>query len=353
MSKSYGSKDLSEAFQDFLTGCAKVLFGLGTLAAVIAVGLLVFTCFRVTADDGQQMVAGALNNIDIFRKVLIAGLLGVAVGSTYLFWGEELLGAIQVICAAILYFAPLFLPGLINNGTTNEASRKAFGVIQEGGAIFGVLAIAVLVVDIAIRVRTRAQQGYKADQIKLGKGVKEENDKQNVFLGKCWQLPYCRKFVRDRCPIYHARRTCWRELVGCMCEEQVIRDAMENKAIPKDELLAAKMIPRNHRLNDAMKKERCRSCVIYNEHQKHKYKAALPMIVVGTLAVYGLLHGPLFDITQGILGKINKVVSVATMTNGTYDPPSIFVEGLLAVMVLVLMSYLLRLLEFLVFKLKI
>ena len=60
-----------------------------------------------------------------------------------------------------------------------------------------------------------------------------------------------------------------------MCEEDVIRGAMEGRVISKDALVAATMIPRNNKLTIAQKKERCKTCVIYNEHQKHKYRASV------------------------------------------------------------------------------
>src|SRR5262249_14119457 len=140
--------------------------------------------------------------------------------------------------------------------------------------------------DVITRVRIRVREGARADQLKYGKGVKEEKDIRNVLLGRCWQLPYCRKFVRERCPIYHARRTCWKERVGCMCEESVIRNAMSGRVIPADAVAAAKFIPQNHKLTMEQKKERCRQCVIYLEHQKHKYKLAMPAAIGGMAVVY-------------------------------------------------------------------
>src|SRR5205823_3893098 len=125
----------------------------------------------------------------------------------------------------------------------------------------------------------------KKDTLKYGKGIKEEQNIRNTFMGKCWQLPYCRKFVRERCLIYHSRRTCWKERVGCMCEEEVIRNAMENRTIPKDAVAAAKYIPVNNRITMAQKRERCRQCVIFNEHLKHQYRLFLPV----TVAAFALL----------------------------------------------------------------
>jgi hypothetical protein len=171
-------------------------------------------------------------------------------------------------------------------------------------------------------------------------------------MGKCWQLPFCRKFVREKCPIYHAKTACWKELVGCMCEESVIRNAMENKPIPKDALLAAKMIPRNNKLTEAQKKERCRNCVIYNEHQRHKYKLYMPSVVLTFLAIYALFHGPLIAAVNGLVSSVNRVVHrVALDTSGKpFQAPAFFTETLLAVFFIIGLTYAMKTLEYLIFR---
>lgn len=352
MGQAYGKGDLSEGFQEFLDGAAKLVFWLGALATLISVGLLVFTCFRVGDAAAGAAMADAAKNVQVLQKILMAGTLALAIGASVTFWGEEILGAILLVVAGALYFAPLYMPSFLQN-SSDQVVGQAMGALQQSGSLLGTIALIVLLVDITGRVRDRVKTGTKADQLKYGKGVKEEKGTQNVFLGKCWQMPFCRKFVRERCPIYHSKRTCWKELVGCMCEEQVIRNAMENKPIPKDALLAHKMIPRNHRLTDAQKKERCHSCVIYNEHQRQKYKASVPVIVGGFLLGYAVLHGVLIGITANVLDNINKVVQKGTLGAATYSPPPFFVEMLLAVMFVVALTYTMKIVEFLIFRAKV
>lgn len=350
----FGAADISETFEGILEGCAKAVAGLGGVATLLSVGLLVFTVVRLGGGSPSAAdVSEGARNVEIFQKVLISGVVGLSIGATYLFWGEEMLGALQLMLAAALFFAPLYLPSIFGGGTSNEATDKAMGALQMGGTILGSLALVIVLVDVAIRVNQRVRTGTKADHLKYGKGIKEESEKRNVFLGKCWQLPYCRKFVREKCPIFLSGRTCWKELVGCMCEEQVIRNAMENKPIPKDALLAANFIPHNHKLSVDQKKQRCYSCVIYNEHQRHKYKAGMWITVPGFFAVYGLCHGLLFGAVSGVLMQINKVVNHATLgAGGNFKPPDTFVEAMLFVVMMISLTYTMKLLEFTIFKIK-
>ncbi|MGV3614466.1 MAG: hypothetical protein ACO1SV_03940 [Fimbriimonas sp.] len=353
MSQAYGQRDLSEGFQEFLNGAAKLVFILGGAATLISVGLLIFTCFRVGDAAAGVAVADAAKNVDIFQKILMVGAIGLGVGAAFSYWGEEILGAILLILAGALYFAPLYMPSFLSNSSAAVVGR-AMGAIQQGGMILGAIAIVVLVVDLTTRVRNRSKNGTKADQLKYGKGVKEEAGTQNVFMGKCWQLPFCRKFVRERCPIYHSKRTCWKELVGCMCEEQVIRNAMENKPIPKDALLAGNMIPRNSRLNDAQKRERCKNCIIYNEHQRHKYKLTMPSVVGALGLIYVLGRPVLVPATENTVRAINTVVQKGTLgAVPSKAPPVVFTELLLAVFFVIALTYSMKVVEYLIFKLKV
>jgi hypothetical protein len=347
------NKDLSEVFSAFLGGASRFLMWLGGAMILVGAGFLFFTAFAGGQATGAAETQ-ALGNLDILERVMQGGLIALAVGSTYAFWGEALLPACQLIFAALLFGAPFYVPMLTGNQSPAKVPSHALDAIHNGGTLFGVFAILVLIADLVMRVRDHAVQGVKADQMKYGKGIKFEEKAQSVFLGKCWQLPYCRKFVRERCPIFHSKRTCWKELVGCMCEEQVIRDAMENKPIPKDAILAAKMIPQNHRLSIPQKQERCKNCVIFNEHQRHKYRAWVPGVVVAFLLVYGLLHGPLIAMTNGLIESVTKTAQNLSMQKGgAAQANTTFAELLLAAIMTVLFSYSLKAVEFAVFKLKV
>ena len=345
------NRDLSESFQNAFEAACRFLFWLGVFATAIGAGLLFYYCFATSTD--QALNKAALNNIDILDKVLYAGLVALGISSTVMWWGEQVLAPLQLILAAALWSVPLWLPSALQNPSL--AATEAMKSLQTGGTVFGLIGICVLVADIVTRSKDRFRVGAKADLLKYGKGVKEEADRQNVFMGKCWQLPFCRKFVREKCPIYHSKRTCWRELVGCMCEEEVIRGAMENRVISKDALVAATMIPRNNKLTVGQKKERCKTCVIYNEHQKHKYKASTWGILAGAVGLYLLLHYPLLAATKGLITAAETLAGRVALNQSPTDlaAKDWFSEGLLVVFFVLGMSYAMKLLEYLIFTLKV
>src|SRR5688572_24105202 len=109
MQRGSGSdRGIGEAFQDFLTGAARLLFYLGL---VLGLGAAAFCIYTAMAFSGGAVQAAsepqALSNIELFQKLIISGLLAAGVGATFLFWGEELLGALLLIVAGLLYFSPL------------------------------------------------------------------------------------------------------------------------------------------------------------------------------------------------------------------------------------------------------
>lgn len=359
-SHNNSNRDLSEGFLEMLGGVSKVIAYLGGGASILSFGLLMWYAYSfTTGSPTPEATHQALSNILLAKTVLALGLIGFGVGTAYIWWGEPKLPITHAVVAVVVAGAPFYTPMALGT-VKNIVPATAMQTAQTAGAVFVMIAAIVLIVDVGIRIKDRSAVGMKADQLKFGKGVKEELDLKVVFMGKCWQLPFCRKFVRERCPIYHSGRTCWKERVGCMCEEEVIRNALEGKTIPKEMLKSAKYIPRNNKLTLAQKAARCRQCVIYNEHQKQKYRLWLVITNVGCVGLSVLLWNPLLAGLNGALSGIDSVVKnvlvnsgdvkIHDMLNGQGMP---FVPLLLACILLIGFTYALKLLEFLIFKAKI
>lgn len=292
----------------YLDGLGRTFFYGGLIAYVAGILLMVFS--YMNGKSGQE--AAIANNLALFGPVAFWGGLACGLSACWLFWGEEVLSVLILIGGALAVFAPFYLP-MVVQGASPPNPELILAAIGKGGYGLGAVGLVALIVDLIGRVRMRALQGMKTETLRLGKGMKEEVDTRNVFLGRCYQLPFCRKFVRERCPIYLAKRTCWKERVGCMCEEQVIKDAMQGKAIPRDVVGAAKYIPKNSRLTPQQKAERCRQCVIYNEHQKHKYKLSIPLTFLVTVGLYFITREPAGQFIANAVTRVNGLINQATL----------------------------------------
>lgn len=361
---NYGSSnaEIPEGLMEFIGTVMNLLMWLGAIASGAAFALLLVLAQGFTTGGPQEQIhlKEALGHVDLLQQILLFGLLGFGIGSAFRLWGEPHLPIIQVVVALVVVMAPAYMPMIPGLGDPEKhpVMLAAYRAFQTSGTLFAIIAAIVLIVDIGLRVKDRMSFGMKADQLKFGKGIKEEVGAQNTFMGKCWQLPYCRKFVRERCPIFHAKKACWREKVGCMCEEEVIRSAMENRAIPRDMVAAAKYIPQNNKLTLSQKKSRCKQCVIYNEHQKHKYRLYLAVLNVGYVAFAILFWSPLSGVTNSLVHGMESVYKNMTFKDSGLEKmlnaSTIPFTGLLqAAILLIIFTYCLKTLEYLIFKLKV
>lgn len=348
----------SDAVVGVIDSVAKFCFFGGILALLASIVMLVITATQSGAST--EHLEQAQRNIDIFKQVGMLGGLALGLGASWLYWGEETLFALLLFVGGGLYFSPSWMPMILSADKTAsmDAAVAALGEASVPLAIIGLVGIGI---DMFLRVRLRIAEGARADQMKYGKGLREEKDTKNVFMGKCWQLPYCRKFVRERCPIYHSRRSCWSERVGCMCEEAVIQNAMEGKVIPSDAVAAAKFIPRNNKLTAQQKAQRCKQCVIYNEHQKHKYQLALPGMIGALIALFFAVKNPATLAIKQFLLDSEKLASTTTFKGGNEGAARAtsvtgvipYADIVLVCLFLILFAYCIRILEYLIFKLKI
>ena len=149
-----------------------------------------------------------------------------------------------------------------------------------------------------------------------------------------------------------------------MCEERIVLQAMiapdwkdQMARAQQNEALAG---PRKH-LSHAAKSERCRNCIIYNEHQRQKHKALTTVALIGvpTLLVsqFAILNAAVNKVLFG-LDELTKRFEI-----GAADPTGIpalhnsdyaliawvFVFAL----GVILLSQVMRVIEYACFKLKI
>lgn len=227
------------------------------------------------------------------------------------------------------------------------------------GMIFGVL-----------DVWTRVTSGYFREvfnraNLQYGAHVLRETQPSNRFLGKCWQLPFCRPSIRKSCPIYHARRACWREGVGCMCEERVILQALEGKGAPSsDPRQNVRFIPYNRSLSKEEKQERCRNCVIYNYRQQQKYQVIAPIVIVAAVAVVVNYAREVQQLLYKVLQMVDSFVARFAFLPSSGEVHYMKIESLarssefvtwmmIGIIAVMFVSYVLRVVEYFIFQLKV
>jgi len=225
------------------------------------------------------------------------------------------------------------------------------------------------VIDLARRFGEAAQlAAIQRATAKYGAGVHKQatpgSRQRQVFLGRCWEGPFCRDNIRVKCPIYLRKRgPCWWYKEGCMCEERIVLQAMISSDWKEKSAEARKSLeasaPRKL-LSPEAKRDRCRSCVIYNEHQRQKHKALTVLVLIGVPAVFVWQ----FSWLQGVVNKLlfgldaatkrfaftNDPAGITALHNGAY---SLIAWVFIICLGVILLSQALKMIEFFCFKLKI
>jgi len=377
-------------FGPTLYGIAILIMNLGFIVAGLATAYLAYGLIFGNLGEFGQVAASAektrvLANIALAAKALTAGLAVGSLGAAIVFLGEETAGyIILAVAAAIGLGIPYGFTAFGGEAMAPERSvalRQIFTAFLTSAYVPGGIGGLLIVRDIVLRL-IRGVQSKPVEKEKMAFGTNAKKESRPVrlnLLGKCWEGPYCRDFIRVHCPIYHKRAACWKQRRGCYCEEDIVSTAaakvqgvqlemapdqrynFANPAQPgaMDSGSAAAPV-RRIVLSAAQKRERCRNCIIYNQHQSEKYQLLMPVVLVGSLLLCLVFSGTLRQYLGMGLDGLETLVSRLSFLPG--DPaknvaigrPSGTVEwvlvGAIAVMVV---SKLLQLLEWCVFKLKI
>lgn len=389
---------LPQSVIDFL---AK-LFIVGLIVMVASFGYLVYGLFSgalASASQTHEVRQHALDLVHSTSKVLNVSLVVTLICALLLYYENEALAIILLLVAAFLAFGLHFVldfaaQGQGQNLTAGTAAEATLLEMKLAGEIIGVPGVLLFLWNIVQRIR-EGRSGHDLTAMTYGKDAKKEEVSRALIgaFAKCWQLPFCREGVRVKCPIFHARTKCWKQRVGCMCEENVLRLAMggdENKPIdmtkeagfvPIGDIITKSeqsnrstvptrlgprgvRIPTNPNISAAQKRMRCNNCVIYNEHQRQKYSLFSPMVTIAIPILVFLNFDQLKDLLSAGLRMIETVVAHLNFTQ-TAKPtgPSEFSQNIngslpitaiiIMVITLLIITWALQFLEYCMFKIKI
>ncbi len=372
-----------------LTSVLTVL-GLGWFLWGILSGSLADVPKRSVAE--QKMVLQTIESLSYYLNIcLIVNLIAGAI----CFFEEQTYPVVLLLIAGFLMYGLQYsIDAIFGDGkqlVAGKASQMSLLRLHQWAMTIAVPGVILLVVSIIQSVLSPEKIDLTA--VSLGKGAAEQQNSGGLIpaFAACWQLPFCREGIRKTCPIFHAKTKCWKQGVGCMCEQSIIQlagtgqkqemtpeelqrikgfvalgdlieksDQETRKTIPTRVGPRGVKIPINPNITPQQARERCKGCIIYNEHQHRKYNFFAPVI---TLAVPVLvfwqfeglksLMGTLIEKFDTLIG--HAVLSTSKVTNFSQTITGAF--GIEMVMVicagLILLTWGLRFLEYCVFKIKI
>ena len=139
---------------------------------------------------------------------------------------------------------------------------------------------------------------------------------------RCWDMPYCHESVRDECPAYKARKTCWRFGYGCMCHPRMIEAMI--RASTQGATAVAKARQADYVRSDlsadaALKPDErtipCTKCAVFTEHQRQKFRIINPLVIVGI--VVGLIIGykPVMVLYAAFVALLSRLAARFTLSD--------------------------------------
>ena len=266
------------------------------------------------ASGATEDAARVAHNFSLASSALGLSLSLYALLAAFVYFTDTLVGYLLVIGAATIgfgipYILAIFLPATAHPDLNNLPLKTALGSFPLASIFPGVIGMLMVGKDIVMRFGdlTTGREAF-AGEMAYGsdaeKTAKQARPKKTRLLGKCWEGAYCRENIRPHCPVFQAKAACWRQKKGCYCEEDILRTAIQKiegtllpmAPDPKFNFSNASMmgvgreLPQHKReLSWSEKKERCRNCIIYNEHQREKYQVALPATMLATIGGFYLL----------------------------------------------------------------
>ena len=382
----------------FVMNGAFIIAGLAALYLLYALfsGSLADLASHPAADRTRLM--GVVN----FAGKAFAGGLGLgALCALIVTWGEESTGYFLLGGAAALGLGVPFVYNIAggqgaSNGTASVHVNTALAHFIHAAYVPGAIGAGLVFVDIVKRLvsgvkpKTLATENFTYG----GEAAPQKMPPRTSLLAKCWEGPYCRDFIRATCPIFIARKACWREKKGCYCEDEIVNSAASKvQGIQLDMVPSLSIVPgggvgavgdlsgiaggmrdvgggqsskplqsgatpvRRVQLSHRQKIERCKSCVIYNEHQREKYKILMPVAVLGSILLCGVFATSLQHLVGLSFGSIDAVlakISFSGEKSSNFKNVSGSAEWILVGAIgLMIVSKVLQLVEWACFKAKI
>ena len=331
---------LWDSIQPAVTGAATLLMNGGFLVALLAIAYLIYGLAGGGLGGFNSLPHAEklriLTNVGLAAKALQFGLALGTIGATVQYFNEDTLGYALFFGAALIgvgipYIAHM-LPGGQGNNTAIANAYASFVSAAYVPAIVGALLITRDIITRGIN----ALSGKSLNKEKFTYGAEAKAETKPVrtsLIAKCWEGPFCRDFIRPHCPIYLQKKTCWQEKRGCYCEEEIVSAAASkvsgivldmapdpkynfaNTAKPLGSL-GGENAYRKPELSEAQKRERCKYCVIYNEHEHEKYKLLVPVVMIGTAGACVVFSSLLRAAIGGILTFTQGLANHLSFTTG-------------------------------------
>lgn len=288
----------------------------GIAALVLALAYVVYGVMHAPAGDLRTLPAAEhariLSNFQLGLRVLLWGWALVVISVAHRLYRGESTGYVLALIGVASYWGVPLAVAVLLPGRGDELMQLLVAAGQRGGLFCLIPGGIIMVYDLLGRVRGILSGGIRFGTVSLPKGHSIELQPGMLPL-QCWMTNYCRPYVRDICPRHTGHTACWRVKEGCFCEEKILLRAFELKEGSSSfykqmhNILGVGGGVTN--LTAAEKRQRCRRCPIYAEHQRFKYRLAVPFAFLAAVWIICWGRPLVFKFLDSSLGRIDALVA--------------------------------------------
>ncbi len=239
-----------------------------------------------------------LRNLTLMGQIMAgSGALG-AVCLVIVTYGEV---AYSVI-GGIIGFGVMFGLPLMVAGQVSSQAAQAGQIITRWANATGEMMLFVvgarMFIEIVNFIREAPARRARIDELQGFEKPKPSTTRRPWYrLARCWEMPYCHEAIREMCPAYKARKSCWRIGQGCNCDPHLIETLLRRgagKEIGQQDATYVRTDLTDGRAAGVKRTRQCRECPIFNEHQRDKFRVFNPLIIaasiIGLLAAYPIVR---------------------------------------------------------------
>jgi len=304
-----------------------------------------------------------LSNIGFAARAAEVSLACLVLCIIIRYFNEGLLGFVFAAMGALGYFlAPNATYNVIGgeSAKANPAAALVIGTLQVCSLILFIPGVGLSARTLVLRLlegligtETERQSGRRVD--------KEESRRGSVLYPKCWDMLYCKSAVRQFCPAWRKRKPCWRLGTGCLCGDPILFRALQRSTQDPwlDRQLRTGAPERSIPAKTAGRRGQCRNCAIYVEHQRRKYQLVAPLVFIVVPAVVYKFFGQISSGMSRVIDAINRLMQFASFNPGDELTPQFSGSAdhtvlvlLVGWMTVILIIYILKGVEYCIFKLR-
>lgn len=358
---------------EFLDGVMLWALRLAAAAIVLITGYYLYA----TAFESQQLFHGLIEfgrqmspqdfqrhvaNLQLLMRILLLASVVVIVAGLFRYYHMAELGVVFLLVGGILAVGmPLFVDNFGGFEQPLPANLQQFGnprtylkeqYILAGVMYLGVGALQTLVHAIIYAIfATRRRPQAEEEAARTAASVRKSTDR---YLGRCWELPFCRDTEKKLCPIRHSKKPCWRTGRGCYCDQNVILTISGGGAAA----IRRGAVSRPKTLSE--KRAQCLQCPIYLHRQQQKYRLLAPVALISVAIGFVLARDVMRGLYPGAINALGKALAGLTFGPRPQGVPAWATElasnNTLAWMVVIvlgvlLLAYILHSVEWVLFRL--